>query len=282
MNPTPLKVGYLGPEGTFCEQAAKRYFAGKDVNLIGLDTIPEVFRAVESRSLDLGVVPAENSYEGSVNLTLDLLYRNNVKMCGEIEEPIVHHLIVKPGTGLEEIKIILSHPQALAQCRNLIAQRFPTAKIREVESTAAAVMKLKSLKRAAAIGSEASARAYGMQIALREVGDVPKNITRFIVIGTADSPPTGNDKTSVIFATENIPGALYHALAPFAERRINLTKIESRPMKGKEWEYIFYMDFEGHRTEEKILGALEELRGICCFLKVLGSYPKARKTTNNS
>jgi len=273
---TKLKAGYLGPEGTFCEQAARRYF-GENAELVSLKSIPEVFEAVESRSLDVGVVPVENSTEGSVNLTLDLLYRTPIKVVGEIEEPIRHNLIVKPGTKLGEVKTLLSHPQALAQCRKFLEQRFAKARILETSSTAAAVKKLQRLKGAAAIGSEASARAYKMRIALRDIGDNPRNITRFLVIGTTPPPPTGNDKTAVVFATENIPGALYQALEPFAERGINLTKIESRPLKEREWEYIFYMDFEGHSSEERCLEALEELKGICRFLKILGSYPKAKK-----
>ena len=269
-------VGYLGPEGTFCEQPARRYF-GKDVNFIAFQTISEIFKAVESSNVNWGVAPVENSSEGSVNRTLDLLYRMDVKVSGEIEEPIRHLLIVKPGTKLSDVKVILSHPQALAQCREFLEHRFPKARIQETSSTASAVKRLRRLKGAAAIGSAASAQAYGMRIALRDIGDTARNITRFLVIGQCDSAPTGNDKTSVVFATENIPGALYQALEPFAEREINLTKIESRPIKAKEWEYIFYMDFEGHRSEERSLEALAELESICRFCKVLGSYPRAKR-----
>ena len=221
-----------------------------------------------------GVVPLENSLEGSVNVTLDLLYLMDVKICGEIQEPISHNLIVKPGTRRSQIKVIVSHPQALAQCSAYLEANFPKAKWKEASSTAAAVKSLKRLRNAAAIGTELAAKIYGMKILERNLNGGNRNFTRFIVLSLEDCKPTGRDKTSVIFSIKDRPGALYEALKPFAVRSINLTKIESRPSKDEPWTYIFFMEFEGHRTEKKCLEALRDLESLCSFVKILGSYPR--------
>jgi chorismate mutase/prephenate dehydratase len=268
-------VGYLGPRGTFCELAARKHFPATNISFISFFTIPEIFKAVVSRKIDYGVVPAENSIEGSVNITLDLLYRTEISICGEVEERVKHNLIVKPGTKYSDIKTILSHQQALAQCRNFLEKEFPKARLIEVSSTALAVTRIKRLKNAAAIGTEISAKLYKMKVAARDIGNGSTNFTRFLVLSTKDSKPTGHDKTSLIFASKNIPGALYRSLEPFARMNINLSKIESRPIREKPWEYIFFMDFEGHREDPKCREALEELKKISVFFKILGSYPRS-------
>jgi prephenate dehydratase len=270
-----ISVAYLGPRGTFSEQAARKFFTQKNVKFVEALTIREIFEKIVNRKIDYGVVPLENSIEGSVNITLDLLYHSNIKICGEIEEPINHNLIVKPGTKRETIKIIVSHPQALAQCLTYIERNFPKAVLKEASSTAAAVKNLRKLKNAAAIGTMLAAKIYGMKILDRNIDGENKNFTRFIVLSLKDGKPTGKDKTSIIFSVKDEPGALYKALKPFATRNINLTKIESRPAKDEPWSYIFFTDFEGHRKDEKCRDALKELSKQCKLVKVLGSYPKA-------
>ena len=274
-NNKKIKVAYLGPKGTFSEVATKHYFSSlSNVKYIEAQAIPDIFKLVEEEIVDYGVVPAENSIEGSVNITLDMLYRSpKVKITGEIVENIQHNLIAKSRIKRKNLKIILSHPHALAQCRRFIAKNFPNVKLVEVESTAQAVKKLKNIRRAAAIASEYAAKTYGMKILARDIGDYPNNYTRFLVLGRKDSKPIGRDKTFVIFSLKDKPGALFNFLKPFAKRNINLTKIESRPSKVKPWEYIFFMEFEGHRKDKKCIEALREAKNLCETLKILGSYP---------
>jgi len=269
-------VAYLGPKGTFSEEAAKKYFSNlKNVVYLDFPTVQDVFKVVEEEKVNYGVVPVENSIEGSVNLTLDLLYKTKLKIVGEITEKIEHNLIVNPSTKKSNIKIILSHPQALAQCRGFLMEKFPKTKLVEVESTALAVKKLKTLKNAAAIGSQYAAKVYGMKILAKNIGDFKNNFTRFLIVGWKDSEkPSGNDKTSLTFSLKDEPGALFRFLKPFAEKNINLTKIESRPSKIKPWEYVFFMEFEGHKEDLKCKEALKEAEKLCVYLKVLGSYPR--------
>lgn len=269
------QVAFLGPKGTFTQQAAIKFFTGRRMKFIDAKTIQEVFEAVAEGRATYGVVPVENSVEGSVNLTLDSLYKSNLKICGEILEEIRHSLIANRMTPKSKIKVILSHPQALSQCRAYLDKNFPKAKREEADSTASAVRKLKKMRNAAAIGTELAAKIYGMKILDRNLCDWPRNLTRFLILSKNDAKPTGKDKTSVIFSTKDIPGALHRALEPFASRNINLTKIESRPSKEKPWEYVFFMEFEGHRDDERCADALRDLRNLCEFLKVLGSYRRA-------
>ncbi|MEM2896520.1 MAG: prephenate dehydratase [Candidatus Bathyarchaeia archaeon] len=271
-----IKVAFLGPRGTFCEQATRKFFHGFPASFIEFLTIKDVFRAVLSDEVNYGVVPVENSTEGSISLTLDLLLNYEIKVYGEIEQKATHNLIVKPGTKLEKIKLIISHPQALAQCRIFLEENLPKAKIKEVSSTSAAVKALKRLRNAAAVGSELAAEIYGCEILARGIEDNPENYTRFFVLSKKDGEPSGNDKTSIIYSVEHVPGALFRSLEPFAKRKINLTKIESRPTRKKPWDYVFFVDFEGHRDEVECREALEELKNICSFIKILGSYPKAQ------
>ena len=266
------KVAYLGPEGSFCEEAAKKHFS--EGMLVPCTSVASIFVAVESAEVDCGVVPVENSTEGSVSSTLDCLLESKVMVCGEVELKVIQNLIVKPGMKLDEIKVILSHPHALAQCRQFIEKTFPHAELKETSSTSKAVELLGCVSNAAAIGTETAALKSRMTVLKRGIEDSHNNFTRFFVLAEKDSEPTGRDKTSLIFSTKHMPGSLYDVLEVFATRNVNLTKIESRPQKEMPWNYLFYLDFEGHRTDLKMVKALEEMRDRCDFIKVLGSYPR--------
>lgn len=267
------RVAYLGPEGTFCEQAARKHFSM--AVFVPYPSVADIFTAVETGDAGYGVVPVENSTEGSVHVTLDCLLESRAMVCGEVELRVTHNLIAKPGMKLNEIRVILSHPQALAQCRQFIEKTFPSVELKETSSTARAVELLESVEGAAAIGTEAAAERSGMAVLARSVEDEPNNFTRFFVLGERDAEPTGRDKTSLTFSAKHVPGSLYRVLEVFAIRDINLTKIESRPEKGRPWNYLFYLDFEGHRADANISEALDEMKERCDFVKVLGSYPKA-------
>lgn len=269
-----VKVAFLGPSGTFCEQAAYQHF-GSSPSYLAYRTINDVFRAVLGGEADYGVVPVENSLEGSVHLTLDLLLESNLCVCGETELQIRHNLLAKQGTKINEIKQLFSHPQAFAQCRRFLEENLPQTEKIEVTSTARAVEMIRGNNQAA-IGTELAAKIYNVEILAKNVEDNPNNFTRFFILGHKDHTPTSKDKTSIIFSVHHKPGALYRAMKCFASRKLNLTRIESRPIKGKPWEYVFYLDFEGHRCDPKCQEALEDLKKKSLFLKVIGSYPKAR------
>ena len=271
-----VRVAYLGPRGTFSEQAARRFFADVNADYMWLPSIEDVFRAVDHGEADCGIVPVENSIEGSVNLTLDLLYETDLRICGEIKERVIHNLIVSRGVRRADVRTVLSHQQALAQCRNYLKRKFPQAKTRDVTSKAAAVKAVRRLKRAAAIGTELAANVGGMRILARDIADNPNNFTRFLVLSRTGVGPTGNDKTFLIFSTKDRPGALYEALKVFAIRGLNLCKIESRPARERPWEYNFYTAAVGHIAEVKCRAAVRSLEAICRFVKVLGSYPIAK------
>ena len=267
------RVSYLGPEGTFTEQAARKYFSR--AIFISYPNITDVFTAVENEDTEYGVVPAENSTDGSIHTTLDRFLESTIMICGEVELKITHNLIAKPNTSLSQIEVILSHPQALAQCRQFLKSTFPKAELREASSTAKAVELLKKIDNAAAIGTEAAAKRNEMMVLRRQIEDESNNVTRFFVLGENDAEPSGRDKTSLVFSTKHMPGSLYRVLKIFAMRNINLTKIESRPEKKRPWSYVFYLDFEGHRTDTVIGEALGSMRERCIYVKVLGSYSKA-------
>jgi chorismate mutase/prephenate dehydratase len=269
-----VKVAFQGERGAYSESAVYTFF-GDTVDVKPCRDLTEVFESVDKQEVPVGVVPVENSLEGSVNQTYDLFLTHNLKVSGEIIIKISHCLIANPSTSLEVVKTVYSHPQALAQCRSFL-ERLGSDLIPTYDTAGSVKMlKEKRLKDAAAIASEKAAEIYGMKILAREIEDTPTNYTRFFVISKNDSPKTGKDKTSIIFAATHTPGSLYHALGEFARHNINLTKIESRPTKLKAWEYNFYLDFEGHRTEENCTTALKALEKSGAFLKILGSYPKA-------
>ncbi len=276
MQEEPKKIAFLGPRGTFCEQASRTFFRSAPFKFSEHPTITDVFRAVNVGEADYGVTPIENSTEGSVNVALDLLLTSDLEVCGEIEQRIRHNLITRPGTNWHSVKTVVSHPQALAQCRKFLEENLPMARMKEVSSTSAAVNIAKNSKNTVAIGTKLAAKINGMKIAACGIEDNPRNFTRFFVLGREDTNPAGEDKTSIIFSVKHVPGALFDALQVFAKRNLNLTKIESRPARRVPWEYVFYCDFEGHRKEEKCQTALRDLESKCIFLKVLGSYPKAR------
>jgi chorismate mutase/prephenate dehydratase len=269
-----LRVAFQGERGAYSESAVHAFF-GDGTDVKPCRDLTEVFESVDKQEVQFGVVPVENSLEGSVNQTYDLFLTHNLKVSGEVIIRISHCLIANPSTSLEKVKTVYSHPQALAQCRSFL-ERLGTELIPTYD-TAGSVKMLKEneLKDAAAVASERASKIYGMKILARDIEDTPANYTRFFVISKDDAPKTGKDKTSIIFATTHKPGALYHALEEFEKRKINLTKIESRPTKQKPWEYNFYLDFEGHRTEKNCAEALQVLGEKASFLKILGSYPKA-------
>lgn len=270
-----VKVSFQGERGAYSEEAAFNFF-GTNIKLKPCMELDEVFESVECGETEYGVVPIENSLEGSVNQTYDLLLSSNLKVCGEIVLRIVHCLIVHPKAEKGSIKYVYSHPQALAQCRNFI-KRSGYKPIPYFDTAGSVKMiKEKGLLDAAAIAGRRAAEIYQMKVIAEGIEDKQNNYTRFFVLSKHDSPPTGEDKTSIIFSVKHVPGALYNALEEFAKNGINLTKIESRPTKIKPWEYNFYLDFEGHINEERCREAIEKLKGKALFIKILGSYPKAK------
>lgn len=267
-------IAYLGPAGTFTEEAARRY--DPDALLVPLPSIPSVGAAVATGRAEEGVVPIENSLEGAVNDTLDLLIQESrLHIRRELILPVEHCLLVSPGTVLEEIQIVISHPQALGQCREYIQRRFPGAQAVAALSTAAAVEQMKVLEVAsAAIATRRAAEIYGAEIADEGVQDRLNNVTRFVVLAGEDHPKTGRDKTSLCFSfDEDIPGQLYGVLREFADRNINLGKIESRPTKDGLGTYIFLIDLEGHKQDAAVAEALDLLQAKVSMCKIFGSYP---------
>jgi len=270
----PLKVGFLGPRGTFSELAVNKYF-GSSVKKIPLSTIKEVFEEVEKDRINYGIVPIENSIEGIVSFTADMFLESNLKICGELYIPIALHLLSKED-NIKSIKKVYSHRQALAQCKTFLLEKIPQAKLVEVESTAKAAELASKEKGAAAVASEIAALEYDLNILEKNIQETSLNYTRFLVLSKKDAEnPTGNDKTSIIFSVKHTPGALFKALRPFALYDVNLTKLESRPIKNKPFKYIFFCDFEGHRKDKKIQKLLQELKEEVSYLHILGSYPKA-------
>ncbi len=269
----PLPVVFLGPAATFTHQAAARQF-GSSARLIPLRGIADVFEEVERGRAEFGVVPVENSTEGAVNVTLDRLIDSEVTITGEITLDITQHLLSR-ASELSEIKVVCSHPQALAQCRQWLQTHLPDVATEELSSTSAAAERAKDDPTVAAISSEMAARMYDVPVLRHRIEDNTANSTRFLVIGRQAVPPTGRDKTSILFSMKNEPGVLYSILQPFAMRELNLTKIESRPTKRRPWEYVNFVDFEGHRDTEVVRTVLAEVKERCQFLKILGSYPAA-------
>uniref|UniRef100_A0A7V6CDF2 Bifunctional chorismate mutase/prephenate dehydratase n=1 Tax=Thermodesulfobacterium geofontis TaxID=1295609 RepID=A0A7V6CDF2_9BACT len=270
-----IKVVYLGPEATFSHIAALNYF-GTSAELVPVETITDVFEEVSSERVNFGVVPIENSIEGVVATTLDAIYEYGLKVCGEIYESISHYLMNQTGK-IEDIKKILSHPQAIAQCRKWLRKKLPSVPIETVPSTALAAKWAAVDESIGAIASLVAAKLYHLQIVAKNIEDIKGNSTRFWIIGKTEVQPTGDDKTSLLFSVADRPGALFDVLRCFAIRKINLTKIESRPSKNEPWKYIFFLDCEGHIKDEKIKECLEEMQNYCLQVIWLGSYPKGRK-----
>jgi len=269
-----VRVAFQGERGAFSEEAAIVHF-GADVSPIPCRSFSEVFTAVSTGGADFGVVPIENSLTGSIYSNYDLLMEHELHIVGETELRIRHCLLCLPGVELEEVQRVLSHPQALAQCERSLRALLPWAELVPVYDTAgsAKILKEKGLKDAAAVAGRRAAEIYGLVVVREGIEDSAENYTRFLVLSPKPVYPEGAAKTSVVFAVKNVPGVLYRCLEPFATRGIDLAKIESRPLRGRRWEYIFYLDFVGNLQEGRVREALEELRKRTEFLRVLGCYP---------
>lgn len=274
-----LKVAFLGPRGSFSEEAILKVFRLEEVELYPKPGIDEVFQAVESNEADYGVVPVENSIEGGVHETLDLLAKTTLRVQCEVQVKVSLHLVARGGTKLDDIKLIVSHPYALAQSKRFL-RKLRGVKIEPCSSTAEAAKRASMSRGVAALASRLAASVYGLKVLVENVQDYNQNITRFFVLGRASMPlevvrTTASDyKTTLIMLLPHRPGALYKALEPFARREINLTRIESRPVQSKPWEYLFHLDFEGSiEADENCKKAVEELKERALTVTVLGSYP---------
>lgn len=269
----PLRIAYLGPAGTFSESAARKHF-GAAPNFVPTGTIEEVFRAVEAGNADYGVVPVENSTEGAVAGTLDLLLENPVQICGEVKLRIHQHLLSK-AEGIGAAKRLYSHAQSLAQCHEWLNRKLGALSRVPVASNAEAARLAAEDPESCAIAGEAAAELYGLNVLAANIEDEPNNTTRFLVIAHHDADRSGADKTSLVCSAANRPGAMHSLLTPLAQHGVGMTKLESRPARGGLWEYVFYMDIEGHRDDAAVAAALKELNDRAGFVKVLGSYPVA-------
>lgn len=269
----PLKVAYLGPAGTFSESASRKHF-GSAPNFLPMPSIDDVFRAVESGNADYGVVPVENSTEGAVGGTLDLLLANPLKVCGEVKLRIHQHLLSR-AEGIGGAKRLYSHAQSLAQCHEWLNRNLASLPRVPVASNAEAARLAAEDPESCAIAGEAAAELYGLNKLASNIEDDPNNSTRFLVIAGHASGPSGKDKTSLVCSASNRPGAMHALLEPLARHGVDMTKLQSRPARGGLWEYVFYVDIEGHQSDAPVAAALKELSDRAAFVKVLGSYPVA-------
>ncbi len=269
----PLRIGFLGPEGTFTQAAAQKQF-GHSVQTVSFGAIDEVFREVEAGGVDYGVVPVENSTEGVINHTLDMFLRSPLNICGDVELRIHHHLLSKDGDRAA-IQRVYSHQQSLAQCREWLNANLPNAERVAVSSNAEAARRASTEANTAAIAGEIAGEIYGLQTLVPNIEDDPANTTRFLVIGRRRVPPSGKDKTSLLVSARNQPGALHKLLEPIARNGLSMTRIESRPSRLSTWDYVFFVDVEGHAEDPKVARALEELKAEAAMFKWLGSYPQA-------
>lgn len=270
----PISVAYLGPEGTFTQQASLKHF-GHSAVTYAKSLIDEVFREVEAGSVNFGVVPVENSTEGVVNHTLDNFIASNLKICGEVELRVHQNLLVSDVTKTDAITRIYSHSQSLAQCRKWLDANYPNAERIAVNSNAEAAKRIQGEWHSAAIAGELAAEQYDLSILASRIEDQPDNSTRFLIIGTEAVPASGQDKTSIVVSTRNQPGALHDLLAPFNKYDVDLTRVETRPSNSGPWNYVFFIDFLGHETDESIQKALKAVASQVVDLKILGSYPQA-------
>jgi len=269
----PLKIAYLGPEGTFTQQAVNRHF-GHSVQALGVSSIDDVFTQVETTEADFGVVPVENSSQGIVSHTLDRFVDSNLKICGEIEMAI-HHNLLTQAKSLAGIERVYSHQQSLSQCKTWIRQYLPVVECIAVSSNAEAARRVRHSPDAAAISSQSAAEIYGIPVLFARIEDQPDNATRFLVIGRQLLTPSGEDRTTLLLAGDEGPGALHALLSPLASHSLNMTRIESRPSSAGNWKYVFFVDVEGHAETEPLKSALQEMRHLTSLTRVLGSYPKA-------
>lgn len=269
----PISVAYLGPAGSYTHIASILKF-GESTEFISSNTIPDVFSAVEHKEANYGVVPVENSTEGIVNHTLDMFLLSDLRICAEVYAPISHNLL-SCGTELAQVKRVYSRSEAIAQCRNWLAAHLPGVEMLEVSSTAKGARMCEGYPTSAAIASSLAAKEYGLNVVAEGIEDNPHNKTRFLVIGYAKPQPSGKDKTSIVFSVPHKSGSLYNALRVFEAAGVNLTMIESRPTKQMPWEYIFFVDCQGHEQDATVQDALQRLGEMALFVRVLGSYPEA-------
>ncbi len=269
----PLKVGYLGPEGTFSQQAAQKHF-GHSAHGMPLASIEEVFEEVEAGNADFGVVPVENSTQGTIQSTLDMFLTSGLKICGEVELRVHQHLLSRSGR-IEDVERIYSHPQSFAQTKAWLRQHLPHAEKIPVSSNAEAARRARNADDAAAIGGSSTGSVYGLKVIAGPIEDHADNTTRFLVLGRELFPSSGHDRTSLLIFIKDEPGALYNVLSPFARNGLSMNRIESRPSHNRIWEYAFFVDIGGHVHDEAMKAALAELREYAQDVKVLGSYPVA-------
>jgi len=271
----PMKVGYLGPEGTFSQSAVYKHF-GHSVRALPLGMIDEVFHEVESGAADFGVVPIENSTEGTVNHTLDMFLTSPLKICGEVEMRIRQHLLGNLS-GLDQVLRVSAHPQSLAQCRGWLKEFLPQAELHPASSNSEGARRARDEVGTAAIAGDAAAEVYGLTKLVADIEDRPDNTTRFLVIGRKMLTASGKDKTSLLLSTKDTgdAGALQKLLAPLAEAQVNMSRIESRPSRRRKWHYVFFVDIDGHADDPTVAPALAKLRKRAQLFRVLGAYPKA-------
>ncbi len=269
----PLSVAFLGPQGTFSEAAVIKRF-GQACHGVPCASIDEVFRKVESGEANYGVVPVENSTEGAVGRTLDLLMQSPLRLCGEVLLA-VHQCLLSQDKDLSAIKRVYSHPQSLGQCQDWLNTHLAHAERVSVASNAEAASLASKEKHSAAIAGAQAAERFNVPLQVKNIEDDPRNTTRFLVIGNQDVAASGQDKTSLAMSAVNRPGAVHDLLVPLAKHGVSMSKLESRPARAGLWEYIFFVDIEGHQTDKKVAEALKELKDVAAFVKVLGSYPSA-------
>lgn len=269
----PLKIAYLGPEGTFTQQAVYRHF-GHSVQALGHPGIETVFEQVQGAEADFGVVPIENSTQGIVSHTLDMFLDSDLKICGEVEMR-VHHNLLTLSDSLASLERVYAHHQALSQCRNWLRRNLPQVEAIPVSSNGEAARRVRNTPEAAAVASRSAAEIYGVPILFTRIEDNPDNRTRFLVIGRQLFSRSGDDKTTLLLAGKESPGLLHALLEPLARHRVNMTRIESRPAQTGNWEYVFFVDIEGHVEDEPVDRALAALREVSAETRVLGSYPRA-------
>jgi len=269
----PLKIAYLGPEGTFTQSAALKHF-GHSVSTVPMSSIPDVFNSIESGHANYGLVPVENSTEGVISHTLDMFMDSKLKICGEVEIRVHHHL-ASQSQNISEIKRIYSHQQSFAQCRRWLDQNLPGIERFPVSSNAEAARLASIENNAAAICGLPAVEIFALKICFENIEDLSDNTTRFVIIGGQEVGPSGNDKTSLLISTKNVPGALLGLLQPLANHGISMNKIESRPAQGHKWAYVFFIDIDGHQQDKNVSEALNELQQQAALFKILGSYPKA-------
>jgi chorismate mutase / prephenate dehydratase len=271
----PLKIAYLGPEGTFTQTAVLTHF-GHSVRGLPLVSIEEVFHEVEAGNADFGVVPIENSSEGTVNITLDRFVSSPLKICGEVELRI-HHCLMGKMSVLEDIKRVCSHTQALGQCRAWLDEHLPDAERVPVASNAEGARRARDERGTAAIAGDTAAEVYGLKLLAHQIEDRPDNTTRFFILGPKLFAPSGEDRTTLLVSTahSDAPGALFRLLEPLAKNRVTMTRIESRPSRRGKWNYVFFIDIEGHAEDKRVAKALAALKQRASLFRVLGSYPRA-------